>query len=594
MPDLRNGVTMGKRFYFITISLILSGLVGIHLLISGKRGIKLSLTDILVIVYLGYVCLRLLFVSEVACDHILVVELFFMTVVYFVSKLLFAKAGEGPYKVLIIIFLLSAFYQAFLGLQQLYGYAPSHHNLFKVTGSFFNPAPYAGYLVAVFPMGLAIYHLTPSQSLPGRLFRYLALATSLTILLIIPATFSRASWIALVAGTLLIYVKRFELKNWITLHLNTAVKQIAVLSFAVILVGGLVFGLFYLKKESALGRLLAWEVTLHIIRDNPVWGTGYTTYNHVFGKYQAALFRSMEQVEDKAMVAGKGEYAFNELFLIAAEGGLIGLVVFLGIIFSAVRRPGTPKNVETALRSAISTGALGGITGLLVFSLFSYPFSITPLLLNFYFFLGILAASNDQKTLIHIRLNKISKYIFFAAIIATTIALTKSLPAKYLAMKTWKTASQLKRFGDYPAAIASMQNILPVLDQNGMFMFEYGQALTLNKSYEKGIEVLEKASKLVSDPYLYNSLGNCYQAVKNYKKAEASYLHAFYLIPHKFYPRYLLVKLYEEMGEREKAVALAQQVLTMKVKVPSTAINEIREEMEKVLNKENTYHEKAR
>ncbi len=150
---------------------------------------------------------------------------------------------------------------------------------------------------------------------------------------------------------------------------------------------------------------------------------------------------------------------------------------------------------------------------------------------------------------------------------------------KYDAYIKWKIASQFKSYGDFQETINIMDQIEPVLKYNGGFMFEYGQTLTLNRNYIKGIKTLEKAANLTSDPYLFNSLGNCYQRVKNYQKAEESYIHAFYLIPHKFYPRYLLAKLYEEMGEVKKAKETANLLLNMKIKVPSAAIVEMRAEM---------------
>lgn len=40
------------------------------------------------------------------------------------------------------------------GLRQIYGFATSNHSLYAVTGSFFNPGPYSGYLALVFPVCL--------------------------------------------------------------------------------------------------------------------------------------------------------------------------------------------------------------------------------------------------------------------------------------------------------------------------------------------------------------------------------------------------------------------------------------------------------
>lgn len=47
------------------------------------------------------------------------------------------------FKWLFFAFITGRIIQAVYGNLQLWGYYPSHHNLFKLTGSFFNPGPYA-------------------------------------------------------------------------------------------------------------------------------------------------------------------------------------------------------------------------------------------------------------------------------------------------------------------------------------------------------------------------------------------------------------------------------------------------------------------
>ena len=44
--------------------------------------------------------------------------------------------------------------EAVWGLRQIYGFATSNHSLYAVTGSFYNPGPYSGYLALVFPVCL--------------------------------------------------------------------------------------------------------------------------------------------------------------------------------------------------------------------------------------------------------------------------------------------------------------------------------------------------------------------------------------------------------------------------------------------------------
>ena len=47
--------------------------------------------------------------------------------------------------------------EAVWGLRQLYGFSASGHSRYALTGSFFNPGPYAGYLAMVLPVCLHLY-----------------------------------------------------------------------------------------------------------------------------------------------------------------------------------------------------------------------------------------------------------------------------------------------------------------------------------------------------------------------------------------------------------------------------------------------------
>lgn len=59
------------------------------------------------------------------------------------------------------------------------------------------------------------------------------------------------------------------------------------------------------------------------------------------------------------------------------------------------------------------------------------------------------------------------------------------------------------------------------------------------------------------------------------------------MVPSRFYPLYLLVKLYDENGEKNKAVVLARDILKKEVKVSSTAIKEIKAEMRNIIDTNN-------
>ena len=83
---------------------------------------------------------------------------------------------------------------------------------------------------------------------------------------------------------------------------------------------------------------------------------------------------------------------------------------------------------------------------------------------------------------------------------------------------------------------------------------------------------------------LYNLMGKNYQAMKEYDLAESNLLKSTHIVPNLLYPYYLLMKLYVETGEMEKAREAAGIVLTKEPKVQSQAVREMRQEAGRVKN----------
>ena len=77
------------------------------------------------------------------------------------------------------------------GLCQVYGYTASNHSLYALTGSFYNPGPYSGFLAMCFPVCLHEW-LKRGKSVGG----YTALGVLLLMLCVLPAGMSRSAWLA--------------------------------------------------------------------------------------------------------------------------------------------------------------------------------------------------------------------------------------------------------------------------------------------------------------------------------------------------------------------------------------------------------------
>ncbi len=87
--------------------------------------------------------------------------------------------------------------------------------------------------------------------------------------------------------------------------------------------------------------------------------------------------------------------------------------------------------------------------------------------------------------------------------------------------------------------------------------------------------MLNQAGNDYKYEYSFIALGDAYKALGETQNAEEQFQLAASMVPHKFYPLYLLAKLYNETGQHKKALALARQILTKEIKVPSQAIEDI-------------------
>ncbi len=248
-PDLKNGMIAGKQFFFIFIAGAIT-ILSFFRLRKYKENSKYNVTrtDIFVFTYVLYILTKVWIDKAVILTDLGVLELVLVTVVYAHTKPFFNQNKKVKQSTIILVFLGFGLYQGVYGLGQLYGLEMSHHASFKVTGTFFNPAPFSGYLASVFPISLAFYLFTAKKDILNRVLKYLGLITSLVILFIIPFAQSRASWLALIIGTLIVSSQYFQFRSFIVNYLKTKGRRIGLLFIILAIVTSSGIGLFYWKK----------------------------------------------------------------------------------------------------------------------------------------------------------------------------------------------------------------------------------------------------------------------------------------------------------------------------------------------------------
>ena len=610
---LMQATQTGKTVYFLW-ALWLSLPFTVAALFTRRYGKQnsLSVTDWLFVAWLAWIVLRALlhkggFTLQWAAYAGL-------ALLYFMLRLL-------PHAMqcwLLAAVVVSGLAQAVYGNLQLWGVCPSHHGIFKLTGGFFNPGPYAGYLAAVFPLALWVWlapatkgHRRPTAVLGASLnhrglkatlsllktyiadkgLAITAAAALLCMALVLPASQSRAAWVAIaVSAAWLLWQTGTAQRWWSGFRLPARIKT-ALPALAVILLVCGMAGLYLLKKDSANGRLFIYHNTLAMIADKRLTGHGPGGFAANYMHCQAAFFAKSPEAP-QAWQAGDNHYAFNEYLRHAAEYGLAGLWLMLALLVVAfTAKPAKNMESNRAEGSPLILPARAALLSVAVFALTSYPSDILPITIVAVWALATIAHGTTlvKQTTRGTKPQRVLALFPKATALVLAGFLLVTMPGyikrQTTALKTWDRAFMLYGMGTYMQSIEAYAEVWPELQNNGAFLTNYGKALSMAGQHAEAIELLLRAAQTQPSTVVYTALGDSHKAMGQTNEAEAAYLYAWHMAPARFYPQYLLALLYDETGQHGKAIATASYLLQKEVKVTSKAIDEIREAMRAILEK---------
>ena len=451
------------------------------------------------------------------------------------------------------------------GLCQVYGYTSSNHSLYALTGSFYNPGPYSGFLAMCLPVCLHEW-LKRGKSIGG----YIALVVLLLMLCVLPAGMSRSAWIAAAVASAYIGWMHYKKKIMagIRKHKALTVGAFIALSFAL-------GGAYLLKKDSADGRLLMWKVAVQAIQEKPLTGYGWDYVAGAYGAAQERYFSKGDYTEQEEHVAGSPEYVFNEYFQTAMAWGVPVLCVILLLVIVAM----------TGHHVSGNYGLFGSMLSLAVFSFSSYPFQF-PLFVAA-FGLLVLTGLSGWLRFFPVALLFPVGLCWCAGIYGGYVYFTH-VQEREAVKNRWQRVRMFYHSGAYSEAVESYKPFYEGMKLNARYLFELGHACHKAGKHEESNRYLKEALKVSADPMILNIMGKNCQAEKRYQEAEHYLLRSVNRLPGRIYPYYLLFKLYDEIPEgkyaQERKEWAARMVLEKEPKVQSTAIREMREEVKKRIN----------
>lgn len=444
-------------------------------------------------------------------------------------------------------------YELWTGFMQLAGREASRHHLFDVTGTFFNPGPYAIFVAVVLAVSVAWwYRHGEAFAGRGRWSRAGACSVAAVAVFCFPvlvATWSRAAWVAVaVAAACLLWKAHRRMVLW---------------GMGVAVCAGV--AAYFLKQGSADGRLLMTMVAGRAWAGEWLCGHGLGGYAQAYGAAQEAFFAARPG-SPLSVVAGSPEYAFNGVLGVGVEQGVLGAVpaLVLGLWSLAV----------LCRRGEVS--AYGWLV-LLVSSLFSYPFALWP----------------------------------FLSLAVAWVALAASLEAGAAEVRWWKrtavwpvvaagglcvwhlsacTARRVEAYEEF-RRVRGIQDVAFLEDYRKKyedlkaypdFLFTFGTALREAGRYNESNAMLRQGTRVSCDPVFYTLMGNNYRDLGAVAEAESAYRKAFGMLPGRMYPLYRLMKLYEAEGQMRKAEEMARQIIAFRPKVDSPAVREMKNEAKKL------------
>jgi O-antigen ligase len=465
-----------------------------------------------------------------------------------------------------------------ISILEYFDIIPKFDKQFDISGGFVNPGALADFMVPFFPLLLSLFLLS------GDIYRSVKIIVLITIFMsfmILLMTNARAAWLSGIIS--LVYVLCFypKAKEFIHRIFNTKSKIIiAIVALIISITMGGIF-LYNFKKTSSEGRLFIWKTCFGIIKEKPLLGNGYNSFLKIYNEHQIEYFKSHPEDLENGMLADSITFPCNDYLQLIIELGMLGMIIF-SILIALVFIKTKNKSYQN---ESLVIGMKAGLLSILICALFSYPFKIANCQLLFFFFLAYLSSTiKGYNVSIPI---KISFVIPITVISISTFVFLMQLKA-YQTASMWKSAYYLTEEQKKQDAKKLYEETALDMNFNFYFLYNYGAFLYNLGDLNRSLEVLLKAESIQTNFELYMNIANVYGELSKYDNAEEYLTKAAYLIPHKFAPKYNLLKLYINTKQVEKANKMAFEINTMPVKVYSPIVGNIKKEVIKYLNK-NTF-----
>jgi len=473
--------------------------------------------------------------SFMACLNDYIIFLFYFLIYFLIINNINDKT---EFNLLIkLIFIISVII-AIYALIQYYGFDPFLKELSAITSTIGQKNWVSNYLALVFPIIFSYFLLENNRE--NKLYYYLSLSVIYAALMICQ---SRGIWISIsltiIIAIYIIYKYKFyaifkKNKKWLILLLVTFIIITIIystdnpLNKSAITVPQRALSTFDEQDPSINTRLLIWKTTLEMIKEKPIFGLGIGTFKILYLDYQASILRKNPNY---TKYVANAKESHNEYLQIGAELGIVGLGVFLYILFifyNSILYYLEKKNNDKD--KIIVFGLLMGITCFLFHSLFTFPLHVPVLGLNFFIIIGLTLSyirnnsslKYDKNLVIKNKIFKNKRIKIFCIILVLffmIFAIDSLVIRPYLAEIYYFKGIKYNDIKDYEMSFPNLHYAAKLNPYNGRILHALGTTYcNLNIIDSNTEEILQKTKKYITDVNTYYKWKNIKKQKKNLKK----------------------------------------------------------------------------
>jgi O-antigen ligase len=387
--------------------------------------------------------------------------------------------------------------------------------------------------------------------------RFLLAFFVFSISCLIVYTNGRAGWLGFVAGLLFLSKHIFPLP---------AFKKIKAITLSIVIFL-MTIALFWLKRDSSAGRLLIYKISANIFKDNYLWGIGFGQFQVEYNLYQSEYFSHSNFDGQEALLADNTFYAFNDLWQLLIEIGLIRFgVIITGIILllAVLKKYYTVKNKSRIVYHA----ALAALFCIATASLFSYPFHVITIQVFALVCLSVIIFSLTLKSSTNKLTASLLSTFRILSVISVALVFFKGFQTVMQTLEANK-AFELSRAG-FKNKSLNVYSSLNSKFKDGPALFSFAKQLYNTNRLQQADSIIQQTKKYYTDHEVYKLSASIAYELGNLKQAETDYKTALYMVPNRMRSRHELFNFYLTIKDTVNAIYWGKSILNMSVKVPSS------------------------